>query len=226
MDTIALVGRGPSLDRVRLPEGLPIMAISSGIFALPPHHPDVKHFCSLDQPKYFVHPLKEGVDVAWANDPGITHWDFWSSKAITKHVPQRLNKAGHERPAIPLEVVPEQWRAQVEHELEKERLSGYQEGWADYPSVMGWEVVPQRPPSFGPKGVIGLCCSECKRNGLDAIRHTVFFAVQLAARLGFRKCLFAGVDLEPDRYEIQRELLKHWQVLAARDGMRWEFLGK
>lgn len=222
-DTIILAGRGQSVYGFDFPSDIPVMAVSSGIFAMQGVE-TLRHFCALDTPRYLISPISR-ADIAWANDPRATHWPFWADANIPKHVPTIIARRGHIRPRIPysvLEKLPEHDRQCIEKVFDEDpSLTGYQPGWMDYPNVHGWEVIPQAPPSFGGSGPIGLWSQAAEDAGFDAVRHSMLFGIQLAAMLGYRTIMFIGCDLHGDRFPVQRATMREWWPQAIDAGMTW-----
>lgn len=222
-DTIILAGRGSSVYGFDFPPDIPVMAVSSGIFALRDVE-TLRYFCALDTPRYLLTPVSR-ADIAWVNDERVCHWPFWSDALLEKHVPEIIARPGHVRPGIPysvLEQLPEHDRQCIERAFaEDPSLTGYQPGWLDYPNVKSWGVVPQERPSFDTHAPIGLWSQAAADAGFDAVRHSMLFATQVAARLGYTRHLFIGCDLHGDRFPVQRATMREWWPLARAAGIEW-----
>ena len=92
-------------------------------------------------------------------------------------------------------------------------LLGYQPCWGDFGNVRGWDYRKSTAVNFGPEGPMG---------ARDApINRSLWLAVQLAPRLGYRDVVFAGVDLDDEQFSPMLEVLRRWWDLADKQGMRW-----
>jgi hypothetical protein len=221
--TVILAGRGPSVYGFDFPPDVPVIAISSAIFACG-GLPTLGCFAALDTPQHFLAPQSQ-ADIAWGNDARANHWPFWSAAWLPKHVSDTACKTGYIRPQIPYEVLERMGTVEREclNEISKEdpMFSGWQPGWMDYPNVTGWEVIPQDPPNFTEDGPIGLWSQAAADAGYDAVRHSMLFGIQLAARLGYRRLMFIGCDLHGDRFPVQRATMREWWPQARDAGMEW-----
>jgi hypothetical protein len=218
---LVLLGRGPSVYETDLPSA-DIMAVSSGVYAVPEDR-TVKHFVSLDLPKYFLAPLMGRYDIAWQNDKRSRVWPFWSDPNVIKHVAAGRKRNGFVR-MIPVDLfdrLPEhlqKWREPMKDALlEQHHEIGFQPGWADYPNVRGWHVVtppgkvfaegtppdplPQDRPNFD---------DPSKPLQMNGVRNSLIMAVQIAHLLGYTRLYFAGIDLRESGYEVVIETLQQW----------------
>jgi hypothetical protein len=230
---VIILGRGPSAYSTELPADADVMAVSSGVFAVPEGR-HVDHFVSLDVPKFFIAPLMGVYDIAWQNDKRARVWPFWSDPGVTKHVAAGRNRRGFVR-MIPIDLfdrIPERlhkWREPMKDALlECHHEIGFQPGWADYPNVRGWLVamtsgsvyeagtkpgpLPDELPSF---------VSPAEPLKLNGVRNSLIFAVQIAVQLGYKRLLFAGCDLNEPGYEVVTATLRDWMPIAAEHGVEW-----
>jgi hypothetical protein len=215
-EDLLIVGRGPSVyehdwDAVHMP----VMAVSSGIYGLP-ETVMPEHFVTLDEPKFFLDSLIEGCDIAWIKDERCRYWPFWREHEIEKHVFSGRVRHGKYR-VFPsseevLDAIPEEHHkgficamAGKLHEF------GFQPGWNDWPSVTGWELELKLPPNFTPEGPFGL----------SEVNNSLFFAIQVGARLGYRNLHFVGIDLNAEGYDVHRETLRKWQPIAEANGVQF-----
>ena len=216
-DEILIVGRGPSIRGFDFPD-MPIMAVSSGIFAVPEHKRPPEHFVSMDFPKWFIGELHLAETTnAWQHDEHAP-WAFWSDERIAKHIPSERILRGYYRtmPGEVYDVIPPEaqdaFRRQLLDNLHK---FSFQPGWGDFSNVRGWEFHHGGPSfSDGPIGMIG-------HGGDGMIRNSWFMAVQVAYRLGYRRLYFAGCDFNGDDYKPHRARLKPWYKMAQDAGMEW-----
>lgn len=211
--SLLIVGRGPSAARFdfRSWRG-DIMAVSSGIFV--DRMPAPQHFVTVDEPKYFMGALWPDSAHAWSNDPICTPWRFWARAEIAKHVPLASVRGGHYRlvPPALLAAAPERHRATLRAALNSaSHEMGFQPGWGDYSNVQGWQLDRRAPMSFEPCGTFGL----------DGVGNSLLFALQVAARLGYRRHVLVGVDLTEARFAQAVEVLRHRSADAAAHGIEW-----
>ena len=92
--------------------------------------------------------------------------------------------------------------------------------WRRCPKVRTWAYQEAGEPSFrasdGPVSAGGL-----RKSNVDATRHnSLLFAVQLAPRLGFNRCIFIGVDLLGG-LEVVSDLLLEWWPIAQAHSIEW-----
>lgn len=227
-NSILIVGRGPSIygfdwDSVRCP----IMAVSSGIFAIPEGvHCD--HFATLDEPKFFMAQLMAHAANAWSNDDQCRYWAFWADPSIHKHVVDGRVRTIVNRPLPAREVIEAlEIHAKATHmhgrtlgKIKDEFYAvvgesyahfGLQPGWGDYQRVRGWSVKPLSNPVWFGEGPLA------KGRAFNSL----LMAVQIASRLGCRTIKFAGVDLHGDEYASLRIIMARWHKHAARHGITW-----
>lgn len=218
MTDLLIVGRGPSVRGFEFPD-MPIMAVSSGIFAVPPDVRPPAHFVSMDVPKWFFAELhKPETDYAWQWDIHEP-WPFWNNEHIQKHVPENLCRRGYYRelPGAVWDVIPEYAQDAFRRELlDNMHQFSFQPGWGDFSNVTQWEVKAWTAPNFSddPIGMTGL-------GGEGTIRNSWFMAVQVAYRLGYRRLHFIGCDFSGAHYEAHRKRLVPWYELAQAAGMEW-----
>lgn len=198
---------------------MPIMAVSSGIYAVPERLRPPMHFVSMDVPKWFLAELHNTeTDYAWQWDT-YEPWPFWSDERIRKHVPSARILRGYYRmmPGAVWDVIPEEAQDSFRRELlDHLHQFSFQPGWGDFSNVRGWEVEAGKGPSFsdGPIGMTG-------HGGEGQIRNSWFMAVQVAYRLGYRRLHFIGCDFLGEHYECHRLRLAPWYKLAQAAGMEW-----
>jgi len=223
-DSVLIVGRGPSVrgftDWDRYGD---VLAVSSGAFAIPPDSRPPKHFVTMDYPKWFFAELHDREAAhAWQWDQHAP-WPFWADERIIKHVPEERVNRGYYR-AMPPEiwdVIPTEAQDAFRRELmDHMHQFSFQPGWGDFSNVRGWPMFMNRAPSYrdGPLGMKG--------EGEDGvIRNSWFMAVQIAARLGYRRMYFIGCDFLGDHYKHCRVRLAAWYDLARRSGLEWINVG-
>lgn len=215
-ENLLLVGRGASLEGTQIPSGCDIGAISSGIFTLPPGV--AKHWFSIDPPKYFG-DVRLPYPGAWPQDPQCEWWDALGAKDLQKHVPSDRNRGGYWR--FEGDMLKQHDSMEWDELLiamgklsDRPDLIGYQPGWGDYRNVHGWPYNRRCQASYlkhGPFGADG-----------EPINKTPVFAVQVAHRLGYKRILFAGVDLADN--EPMTRCVEFMKVLAERSaaaGCEW-----
>jgi len=85
--------------------------------------------------------------------------------------------------------------------------------WSKYPRVRAWEYIDSRDVQFGPDGpIVG---GPLPRN------YSLFFAVQLAARLGYERLIFVGCDLLENELRPINNVMREWWPLAVEAGQEW-----
>lgn len=217
---LLIVGRGPTAYRYGAWWRSDIMAVSSGIFALP-EGVAPKHFVTIDSAHFFNSPVNDHR-IAWQNDPQARHWPFWSDAGIAKHVSEVDAVPGRYRP-FPMQRALEATRLANHPDKVKAALLenfdwiqnhyGHIPNWGDYSGIVPWRVVIGAPPRFD-------CGSEDRIIGNGGMRNSVFTAVQVAARLGYRRIGFVGV-FDGEGYEQHRERLAAWYPQALAAGVEW-----
>lgn len=80
----------------------------------------------------------------------------------------------------------------------------FAKSWWRYPRVNVWQCKYVNQPNFGRKGAISLHEED----------HPLLFAVQVAAKIGYRRCVFIGFDDEI-------ETLSDWHPHAIDSGLEW-----
>jgi len=214
VSSIYIVGRGPSVYDFdwAVVDG-PIMAVSSGIYALPEGRKP-EHFVTMDAPKFFMGELMADSEIAWQHDNGAKCWPFWADPDIVKHVLAGRAKPGHYRnvPIDILDYVPEKFREHVKLEFAKQpHIVGYQPNWGDFPNLKTWPMDRTLPPNFSPEGPFGL----------EDLCNSWFYAVQIAHRMGFRQLNFIGCDFKLPGYAKVLEKVVRWEELARGHGFAW-----
>ena len=231
-DALLIVGRGASAygfdwKRVRCP----IMAVSSGIFAIPRDvHCD--HFCSLDEPRNYMSQLMEYAPHSWGNDRASRYWPFWADASIVKHVVRKRIRTVTHNP-LPIREIVEAIKEWAEPRHEDPRIYidavyaelgdqmgqfGLQPGWGDYQNLRGWTTKAARRPVWDGDGPVSIWRP---RGSKSIVYNTLEMAVQVAARLGFRTQHFIGVDLVDEGYTGLVGIMREWHVHAERAGIRW-----
>jgi hypothetical protein len=218
MNDLLVIGRGPSVFSF---EGwgdyVDMMAVSSGIYAIPEEYRPPAHFVSMDFPKWFLHALHDSSnDHAW--QANVDGWNFWKDERIAKHVPAAHNEPGiyRELPAELWDALPDKFLRPFQRELSGNlHLFGAQPGWGDYPNVVGWETTRETGPNFG--GRVGM---RSMSNGAQ-IRNSWFMAVQVAYRLGYRRLFFIGCDFRRPEYALTRDWAREYWAAAKAAGMEW-----
>lgn len=100
--------------------------------------------------------------------------------------------------------------------------------WSDYPRVVGHEInlkltlngqtVDTEYEAKEPSWEAGKPLTPC---GPMMRNHSLLFAVQVAAHLGYKRQIFIGVDLlQPELYEVS-DVLKSWHADAQAHGIEW-----
>jgi hypothetical protein len=187
-DTIVMLGRGPSLASTKIPDWYSIGAISSGIFTEPGRQ--AAHWFCLDSAKYFG-DVRIQAQGAWATDPLCEWWDALNDPILMKHVPREHNRAGKHhidgqvQPADVMEV--EDIFAIFGLIKKNPQFIGYVPEWGDFRNVEGHPYGRRYDVNLtrhGPFGVDG-----------QPLAKSPLFAVQAAHRIGYKRLLFAGVDM-------------------------------
>jgi hypothetical protein len=222
-DEVLIVGRGPSVAGFEFPD-MPVMAVSSGVFAVPPSHRPPMHFVTMDYPKWFFAELHDAEAVhAWQFDQ-FAPWPFWAEPDIIKHIPDERMQRGWYRSMPPevWDVIPAEaqdaFRRQLMDNMHK---FSYQPGWGDFPNLRGWRMEMMAPPAFDDDSPIGMQ----GYGGEGVVRNSWFMAVQIAYKLGYRRAYFIGCDFGGDSYKHCRIRLGPWYELAKAAGMEWINLG-
>lgn len=204
---------------------MPIMAVSSGIFAVPEALRPPVHFVTMDYPKWFFAELHEAEAVhAWQFDQ-FAPWAFWANEHINKHVPdERINRGWYRSmPAEVWDVIPEQAQEAFRRQFMKHiHQFSYQPGWGDFSNVHGWPMDMGKPPRFDSTSPIGMA----GYGGDGVVRNSWFMAVQIAYKLGYRRAYFIGCDFGGDGYKHCRCRLGPWYELSRAAGMEWINLGQ
>jgi len=212
--SIVLAGRGPSILTAQLPEGVPFCAVSSGVFCC---HRKPAHFVTMDLPKYFTGKVRLPEDHYWSNDPKCHWWPFLNDPAVAKHVPEGIYRAGWDKKGVPpgkhKTVDIEDIMILLGGVKKRPDLLGWQPGWADFRNVAAHPWDLKHPPNFGPDGPMG--------TGGEAVAKSVTFAVQLMARLGYRRMYFAGIDMHTRNLKRASDLMRSWLPLAEAAGVEW-----
>ena len=206
-----IVGRGSSIRTARIPYGIPLIAVSSGVFACP-RKP--RYFVTLDSVKYFYHPPIITAPGAWSKDPNCTWWDFLSDPSVEKWVPdgkasgfyREWPRSGH-HDTLDIE------EAMLLLGHTRPDLTGWQAGWDEHPSLRTYAWKQGAGPNFDATGPIG--------SGGYPTHKSILAAVQIAHRLGFERLYFAGVDLHSGKWEYSLNALKEWQAIAQARGFEW-----
>lgn len=226
--SILIVGRGPSAYTFDWSTvDCPIMAVSSGIFAVPRYR--CNHFVTLDEPKYYMTQLAENSPHAWEHDKNAEHWPFWTDINLVKHVPQAKLRTMTNRimPVGEIIAAIEEWGER--EKANKRRVNtikkyfyatlgeqysqfGLQPGWADYHNVKGYKIGRKvKPDWFGEDAPIQI----------PRVFNSLFMALQVATRLGYRQLRFIGVDLDQEFYDSAIVFLKRWHLDAYKNGIEW-----
>ena len=221
--SILIVGRGPSIHDFDWhpayfddPQHHQVMAVSSGIFALP-EGVKAAHFITLDAPKFYMEPIHDdGEDgIAWMRDDQSRHWPFWLDTTIIKHTTKhRLEPMKYK--TIPPEVVdilPDRVvRAFCKELMKSQHSLGFQPTWAQYPPTRAWPMMKETGVNFGKDGPLGL----------GGVCNSLMLSVQIAHRLGYEHLMFAGIDLIGDHYAAHREIMQTWHNIATTEyGFEW-----
>jgi hypothetical protein len=214
---LLIVGRGHGAYEFTDWDSGDIMAVSSGIFALP-EGVIPQHFVTLDEASYFTSPINDHA-IAWHRDTKARQWPFWSDENITKHVTVINSQPGDYHP-FPMAKVLEALGAARNPELVRAKLLahfewiqthyGHRPNWGDYSSVRPWRVVVASPPNF-----LDLDAPI----GLASMRNSVFMALQIATRLGYRDIRLVGI-FDGEGYEQHQEVLSQWHAIATFHGIQ------
>lgn len=88
------------------------------------------------------------------------------------------------------------------------------EAWSKYPGVERFPYqVTDGLPCFDDSGPVSV--GPLPRN------YSLFAAVQLAPRLGYRQLYFSGVDLHDNELRPIVQVLREWYLLARQAGIEW-----
>lgn len=226
-ESILIVGRGPSAHGFDWSTvDCPIMAVSSGIFAVPRYR--CNHFVTLDDPKYYMTQLMADSPHAWEHDPNAAYWPFWTDPNLVKHVPKSKMRTLTNL-IMPINEIIEaidDWAACTK--AHKNRVNtikkyfygtlgeqysqfGLQPGWGDYHNVRGWDIKRNNKPDWSADGAIAI----------PKVFNSLFMAIQVAVRLGYKHLRFIGVDLDQDFYDSVIVFMQRWHKDAARNGIEW-----
>lgn len=211
---LLVVGRGPSACGFDWPDGVPTLAVSSGVFVFPPGRKPV-HFCTLDEPKYFQDQLTEHESV-WAKSEHIHYWPFWSDPDIVKHVKAAKYRTCRYRPfdfETALDACPneEAMRNLIREYGKVQHQFGLQPGWADFPSVFGWDTDDDGPMTF----------VDGETPGMDGFLNSLAFGIQIGHQIGYDPLIFVGVDLDGAHYLNLRKRFLGWKYFAETQGKTW-----
>lgn len=161
--TLIIAGSGPSAVNYEWPDGIDIMAVSSGYR----HVPRMEHFVTLDKVMCFPE---------WVTDS--TRWQ--------KHVPD--------------------WKNEPE--------------WRICPRVSTWLYGTGEHPNFANQ-TRPLASGLLKKSNVDDTWHnSLLFAVQIAGCLGYKRCIFIGVDLLGEMVKVS-DYLHSWYPHAREAGIEW-----
>lgn len=90
--------------------------------------------------------------------------------------------------------------------------------WMDW-NVTLWDTRDEGEPNFGQ---VGEPVMDHRPGYGDHPRpHSLLFAVQVAALLGYSPLVFVGVDLLGPRLRLIADMLEQWQPLARLAGVDW-----
>lgn len=202
------------------------MAVSSGIFAIPRHR--CNHFVTLDEPKYFMAQLMADAPHAWEHDPSAEYWPFWTDPNLVKHIPQSKMRTLTNL-IMPVNEIIEAIDVWAKCNNAKTRTVntikaafygtlgeqysqfGLQPGWGDYTNTRGWGIKRSNTPAWFADGPIAI----------PKVFNSLFMAVQVATRLGYRKLRFIGVELDQDFYDSVLVFMRRWHKDAAKNGIEW-----
>jgi len=221
MTDLLITGRGPSVRGFDAWDDYgDVMAISSGIFAMPEQHRPPRHFVTMDVPRWYLHGFHDAdISGAWQND-WTEPWPFWADERIEKHIPNWLSHRGYYRtlPSTVYDVIPEEHHS-VFHRFYMDNMSasfGIQPGWGDYPNVTEWTPEPLGECDFTDDQPIGL------KADTGMIRNSWFLGVQVAQRLGYKRIHFIGCDfLDDSAHSTARAFLPKYCRMAADAGLEW-----
>lgn len=213
---LLIVGRGPSAYDFDGWDARHVMAVSSGVFALPVGVVP-QHFVALDSAQYFNSPINDHR-IAWQNDPRARVWPFWADESIVKHVHEMNAVPGRYKP-FPMQAAMEAMQlfrdpAHARDELMRnfdwlQSHYGHQPNWGDYSNVRPWRIVSSAAPDF---------VNVDAPVGLGNMRNSVFMALQVAARLGYTDIELVGI-FDGDGYQQHQEALRRWQDIASKHGI-------
>lgn len=93
--------------------------------------------------------------------------------------------------------------------------------WRNCPYVRVWPYEEKSEPTFVNGETIA--SGSMLKSNVPAPRHnSLLFAVQVAARLGFKRCVFIGCDLlEPGHIPVA-DMLRQWWPIALQHGIEWQ----
>lgn len=202
------------------------MAVSSGIFAVPRYR--CNHFVTLDDPKYYMAQLMANAPHAWEHDKSAEHWPFWTDTNLVKHVPESkirtvtnlIMPVNEIIEAIDLWAGKTKTSRQQVASIKKafygtlgEQYSqfGLQPGWGDYTNVRGWKIRRNNKPDW----------TDSQFVNIPRVFNSLFMAIQVAVKLGYRQLRFIGVDLDQEFYESVIVFVKRWAKDAAKNGIEW-----
>lgn len=209
-----LVGRGSSVLDYDWPD-VDTMAVSSGVYCFPEGRtPD--HFVTMDEPKYYMDRFIDHESV-WSSDPTIRLWPFWADPNLVKHVKRsqyRICDYRHFDFKGTLKVIPNEagMRSLIETYEEVQHQFGFQPGWADYAGTFAWECDNEGPMSY----------VHPEPMGVEGLRNSLCFAVQIAHQIGYRHLTFVGVDLLGDPYFNVLKRVPDWHRRAIDAGFYWD----
>lgn len=245
MDTgsILIVGRGQSAyDFDWSSVDCPVMAVSSGIFAIPPTV-KVDHFVTLDEPKCYMAQITPGITNSWNDDPQARPWKFWTDPAIVKHVVAKRIRTVDFVPIPFREIMASmrEWADANKPDCDRTGVGfnelrdafyeafgesgigqfGFQPGWGDCPNVRGWETKAYRYPKWTGDGP--LACWKSKDTPDGFLYNSLIAAVQIATRLGYKRLKFIGVDLLPETGygDTLALVMEAWHKHAVKAGYEW-----
>jgi hypothetical protein len=90
-------------------------------------------------------------------------------------------------------------------------------GWDASPCVTVW---PMECMKHEPCFTAGDMTTPCGRGPYPRL-HSLLFAVQVLARLGYQRLVFVGVDLTDNDHMTIADILADWQPLAHAAGIEW-----
>ena len=85
--------------------------------------------------------------------------------------------------------------------------------WSSYSNVTMVPFGGIGKPNFGPDGPL------CEPPGTHA--NSLFPAIQVGHRLGYRRLAFVGVDLLEPEFDTMAEALESWYHIATSQGLEW-----
>lgn len=87
-------------------------------------------------------------------------------------------------------------------------------GWDGYPNVTRWRYVECPGPLFDRH-------DDFVGQGHACFNHSLLAAVQIMAKLGYKRQIFAGCDLNEGLLPNVAEVLKIWRPAAKTAGVEW-----